>query len=188
MYVYISGKTTITINTQFCQSVSKTHYRNYSLPIHTLPDTFKIHRSLHFYSARNAIHQLKPYHRGLGHLCQIHCTAQYLGGQSRFCHRKRNQYTLMVPKWTINKEINISYRYHIKKFRSNVTLYYSIVIQYKKAPAWASTAEASFSQELTVPPPHWLASRRCTRWLAWEVRALSFFNLHNSQTREQTIT
>ena len=56
----------------------------------------------------HAMPSIKPYHRGLGHLCQIHCTAQYLGGQSRFCHRKRNQYTLMVPKWRINKEINIS--------------------------------------------------------------------------------
>ena len=185
--MFTTGKTTITTTTQFCQSVSKTRYRNYSLPIHTLLETHSGYTD-HSTFTLHAKPSIKPYHRGLGHLCQTHCTAQYLGGQSRFCHRKRNQYTLMVPKWTINKEINISYRYHIKKFRLNVTLYYSIVIQYKKAPAWASTAVASFSQELTVPPPHWLASRRSTRCLAWEVRALSFFNLHNSQTREQAIT
>ena len=186
MYVYISGKTTITTITQFASQWAR-HITEITLFPSILFQTHSGYTD-HCTFTLHTMPSIKPYHRGLGHLFQIHCTAQYLGGQSRFCHRKRNQYTLMVPKWTINKEINISYWYHIKKFWSNVTLYYSIVIQYKKAPAWASTAEASFSQELTVPPPHWLASRRCTRWLAWEVRALSFFNLHNSQTREQTIT
>ena len=128
---------------------------------------------------------IKPYHRGLGHLCQIHCTAQYLGGQSRFCHRKRNQYTLMVPKWTINKEINISYRYHIKKFQSNVTLYYSIVIQYKKAPAWASTAVASFSQELTVPLPTGLPAEgpQGVWHEKWEPSHFSTYTTHRHVSR-----